>query len=105
MTNLDSVLKKQRHQFVDKGPYSQSYGFSSSHTQMWKVGHKEGWALYNWCFQNVVLEKILESPLDSKQSNQSIKLFLMFKLSIYLNVLSLQGQKSYWTRAQSKGLT
>ena len=34
MTNLDSILKKQRHHFVDKGLYSQSYGFSSSHIQM-----------------------------------------------------------------------
>ena len=28
---------------------------------------KEGWALKNWCFQIVVLEKTLESPLDSKE--------------------------------------
>ena len=34
MTNLDSVLKKQRHNFADKGPYSQSYGVSSSHVWM-----------------------------------------------------------------------
>ena len=34
MTNLDSVIKKQKHHFVDKGPYSQSYGFSSSHIWM-----------------------------------------------------------------------
>ena len=31
MTNLDSILKKQRHYFVNKGPSSQGYGFSSSH--------------------------------------------------------------------------
>ena len=57
-------IKKQRHHFADKGPYSQSYGFSSSHVQMWD--HKEGWALKNWCFWVVVLEKTLESPLDIK---------------------------------------
>ena len=34
MTNLDSVLKKQRHYFTDKGPYCQSYGFSSRHVGM-----------------------------------------------------------------------
>ena len=34
---------------------------------MWELDHKEGWALKNWCFQNVVLEKTLESPLDSKE--------------------------------------
>ena len=34
---------------------------------MWEWDHKEGWALKNWCFQIVVLEKTLESPLDSKE--------------------------------------
>ena len=47
-------------------PYSQRSGFSSSHVQMWELGHKEGWAPKNWCFQIVLLEKTLESPLDSK---------------------------------------
>ena len=47
--------------------YSQSYVFSSSHVWIWELDHKEDWALKNWCFQAVVLEKTLESPLDSKQ--------------------------------------
>ena len=47
----------------------QGYGFSSSHIQMWELDRKEGWALKNWCFQIVMLEKILESPLDSKEIN------------------------------------
>ena len=64
MTNLDSVLKKQRHHFASKGPYSPS--LSSSHLQMWNLDHKEGWVLKNWCFWTVVLGKTLESPLDSK---------------------------------------
>ena len=34
---------------------------------MWELDHKEGWVLKNWCFQTVVLEKTLESPLDSKE--------------------------------------
>ena len=46
---------------------SQSYGFSSGHVWMWELDHKEGWALKNWCFQTVVLEKTLESPLDCKE--------------------------------------
>ena len=46
---------------------SQSYGFSSSHVWMWELGHKQSWALENWCFWTVVLEKTLESPLDSKE--------------------------------------
>ena len=66
MTNLDSVLKS-RHHFADKGPYSQGYGLSSSHIQIWELDHKEGRASKNWCFRTVVLEKTLESPLDSKE--------------------------------------
>ena len=60
-------IKKQRHYFTDKGLYSQSYGFSSSHARMWELDHKEDWAPNNWCFWTVVLEKTLESPLDSKE--------------------------------------
>ena len=48
-------------------PPSQSYGFSSSHAWIWELDHKESWALKNWCFWTVVLEKTLESPLDSKE--------------------------------------
>ena len=40
-------IKKQRYHFVDKGPYSQTHGFSSSHVQMWDLDHKEGWAPKN----------------------------------------------------------
>ena len=34
---------------------------------MWELNHKESWALNNWCFWTVVLEKMLESPLDCKE--------------------------------------
>ena len=57
-------IKKWRHHVTDKGLYIQSYGFSSSYVQMWE----EGRALKNWCFQTVVLEKTIESLLDSKQT-------------------------------------
>ena len=67
MINIDSVLKKQRHYFADKGPSSQSYGFSNSHVWMWEWDHKEGWVPENWCFWPVVLEKTLESLLDCKE--------------------------------------
>ena len=60
-------IKKQRHYFADKGPYSQSYGFSSSHVWMWELHYKENWAPKNWCFWTVVLEKTLESHLDCKE--------------------------------------
>ena len=59
-------IKKQRYHFADKGPDSQSYNFSSSHVQMCELDHKEGWAPKTWCFWTAVLEKPLESPLDSK---------------------------------------
>ena len=58
---------KQRHYFANKGPLSQSYGFSSSHVWMWELNYKESWAPKNWCFWTVVLEKTLESPLDCKE--------------------------------------
>ena len=60
-------IKKQRRHFADKGPSSQRYGFSNSHVWMWELDHKEGWAPRNWCFWTVMLEKTLESPLDSKK--------------------------------------
>ena len=59
--------KKQRHYFANKGPSSQSYGFSSSHVWMWELDHKAGWAPKDWCLWIVVLEKTFESPLNSKE--------------------------------------
>ena len=52
---------------ANKGPSSQSYGFSSSHVWMWELNYKESWAPKNLCFWSVVLEKTLESPLDCKE--------------------------------------
>ena len=60
-------IKKQRHYFADKGPSSQSYGFSSSHVWIWELDYEESWGPKNWCFWIVVLEKTLESPLDCKE--------------------------------------
>ena len=60
-------IKKQRHYFTNKGSSSQSYGFSSSHVWMWELDYKESWALKNWCFWTVVLEKTLENALDCKE--------------------------------------
>ena len=62
-------MKKQRHYFANKGPSSQSYGFSSSHVWMWELNYKESSALKNWCFWTVVLEK---TPWTARRSNQSI---------------------------------
>ena len=60
-------IKKQRHYFVYKSPFSQSYGFSSSNVWMWELDYKESWGPKNWSFWTVVLEKALESPLDCKE--------------------------------------
>ena len=60
-------IGKQRHYFVNKGPSSQGYVFSSSQVCIWELDYKESGALKNWCFWNVVLEKTLESPLYCKE--------------------------------------
>ena len=61
------LIKKQTHYCTNKGPSSQSYGFSSSHSWMWELDCEESWAPKNWCFWTVVLEKTLENPLDCKE--------------------------------------
>ena len=60
-------IQKQRHYFAKKGLSSQGYGFSCGHVWMWELDYKESWALRNWCFWTVVLEKTLESPFDCKE--------------------------------------
>ena len=59
-------IKKQRHQFVNKG--LSSYDFSNSLVWIWELDHKQSWAPKNWCFWTVVLKKTLESPLDCRES-------------------------------------
>ena len=44
-----------------------NYSISSSHVQMWQLDYKESWVPKNWCFQMMVLEKTLESPLDMEE--------------------------------------
>ena len=63
-------MKIQRHYFANKDPSSQSYSFSRSHVWMWEQDHKKSWALKNWHFWTVVLEKALETPLDCKEIQQ-----------------------------------
>ena len=66
MTSLDSILKTRDITLPTMVHLSQSYGFSSSHVWTWELDYKESWAPKNWCFWTVVLDKTLESPLDSK---------------------------------------
>ena len=72
MTNPDSILKSRDITLPEKVHLSsQSYGFSNSHVWMWELEYKESWMPKNWCFWNVVLENILESPLVPPKGNQS----------------------------------
>ena len=72
MTNLESVLKSRDITLPTKVSYTKSYGFFSSHVRMWELDNKRGWAPKNWCLRFVVLGKILDSALDSKEIKQSI---------------------------------
>ena len=64
--------KNLRHYFANKGPSSQSYGFSSSHVWMWELDHKESWVLKNWCFWTVMWRRLLRVPWTARRSIQSI---------------------------------
>ena len=91
---LRQHFKKPRLDFTNKDPFSQSYGFSSSHVWMWELDHKEGWAPKNWCFWTVVLEKTVEIPWTERGSNQSI----INKISpeYFLNRLMLKLKLQYF---------
>ena len=97
MTNIDSILKKRRYHFANRGLYSQCYGFSSSHVWIWKVDHKENWVRENWCFWTVVLEKTFESPLDCKEIQQSILKEISPEYSLEGLILKLKCQH-FWHR-------
>ena len=60
-------IKKQTRYSANKVLPSQNFGFPSNHVWTWELDYKESWALKNWCFWTVVLEKTLESPLDCKE--------------------------------------
>ena len=73
-------IKKQRHYFANKGPCSQSYGFSSSHVWMWELYYKETWALKNWtvvllncgAFELWCWKRLLRVCGTARRSNQAI---------------------------------
>ena len=70
MTNLDSIFKKQRHYFANKGPSSQSYGFSMYGCESWtikKAEHQKIDAFEWWCWR-----RLLRVPWTARRSNQSI---------------------------------
>ena len=63
---------KHRHYFADKGPYSQSCGFSSNHVWMCEVDHNKSWVPKNWCFELWFWRRLLRVPWTARRSNQSI---------------------------------
>ena len=67
MTNLLSALKSRDIALSIKVLIVKAMVFFSSHVQMWELDNKKGWVLKKWCFWTAVLEKTLESPLDSKE--------------------------------------
>ena len=66
MTNLDSIFKSRDITLSTKVRLVKAMVFFSGHVWMWELDYKESWVPKNWCFWTVVLEKTLESPLDSK---------------------------------------
>ena len=71
MMNLDSLLKSRDYHCITL-PYSQSYGFSSSHVWMWELDHEEGWAPKKWCFRLWCWRRLLRVSLTARRSSQSI---------------------------------
>ena len=81
-------IKTQKYPFANKDPYGQSCGFSSNYAWMLELNHKEGWVPKNWCFQIVVLEKTLESPLDNKKIKPEYSFQgLMLKLQYFSHLM------------------
>ena len=78
-------MKKQRHHFADKGPYSQSYGFSSSHVRMSELDHGEELMLSNWCWR-----RLLRVRWTARRSNQSILKEINPEYSLEGRMLKLQ---------------
>ena len=98
-------IKKQIRYFADKGPHSQSYGFSSSHVRMLELDHNEGWVLKNWCFWIVVLEETFENPLDCKEiksvyhkENQPWVFIEGLKLKMKLQYFGNSLEPIHWKR-------
>ena len=118
MTNLDSILKKKRHYFANKGLYTQSYYFSSSHVQMWGVDHKEGQAPTTDAFELWCWRRLLIVPWTARRSNQStlkeinpdysleglmLKLKLQYFGHLMRRVNSLEKKPWWWERLKARG--
>ena len=96
-------IKKKRHYFANKGPYSQSYVFSCSHVWMWELDHKESWALKNWCFELWYWRRLMRVPWTAQRSNQLIlkEINLEYSLEGLMLKLKLQSFGHLMRRADS----
>ena len=92
MTNLDSMLKSRDIALPTKVCLVKAMFLPSSHVWMWDLDYKESWALKNWCFWTVVLEKTLESPLTARRSNQPILKKISPRISLEEMMLKLKLQ-------------
>ena len=92
ITNLDSILKSRDITFANKGPSSQSCGFSISHVWMWELDYKESWAQNNWCFWTVVLGRLSTVLWTARRSNQSILKEISLEYSLEGLMLKLKLQ-------------
>ena len=99
MTNLDSVLKSRDITLTTKVHLVKAMVFSSSHVWMWVLDHKEGWVPKNWCFQTVVLEKTLESPLDCKEINPEYSLEDWYWSWSFSALTTWCEEPTYWRRS------
>ena len=79
----------------NKDLYRQSYGFFSSHVWMWEFDHKEHWAPKNWCFQTVVLRRLLRVSWTARKSNQSILKEIIPEYSLQGLMLKLKFQSGH----------
>ena len=85
-------IQKQTHHFVNKGPSSQSYGFSSSHVWMWELDHREVWKPKNDVFKLWCWRRLLRVPWTARRSNQSIQKEINPKYSLEVWMLKLKLQ-------------
>ena len=115
-TNLDRIFKNRDITLRKKSLCRKSYNFSSSHIWMWELDYTERWALKNWWFWSVVLEKTLVISLDSKGIKLVSKKFsteyllegLTVKLKLQYFGHLMQRTDSckwpqYWERLKAEG--
>ena len=91
MTNLDNILKS-RHYCANKGPSSQSYGFSNSHVWMWDLDYIESWTRRTDAFEPWCWRRLLSFPWTARRSNQLILKEIIPEYSLEGLMLKLELQ-------------